>query len=109
MTTRLDGLIIALDSDVREDDAEALIAAISQLRGVCGVVRKPVDPEAWFARQRVRFELADAFAKMHEEILGGSLDEIHRAAVDRAIDDYLDSEKGMISAWARFYSPSETP
>lgn len=40
MTDRYAGFLVTLDHDTREDDAEAIMAAIRQLRGVLEV--KPV-------------------------------------------------------------------
>lgn len=37
MTDRYKGLMVAFDRDIREDDAEAILTAIRQLRGVAGV------------------------------------------------------------------------
>lgn len=37
MTTRYNALIVALEEDMREDDAQGLIDAIARLRGVIAV------------------------------------------------------------------------
>ena len=57
MTDRLNALTVVLDRDIRADDAEALIAAIRQLRRVLDVVPQVADPAAFVAEQRVRHEL----------------------------------------------------
>lgn len=58
MTDRHAGYIVALDHDIREDDAEATIAALKQIKGVLRV--KPVvsDSLAFIAAERMRVELA---------------------------------------------------
>lgn len=38
MTDRHSGYVVVLDKDVREDDAQPIIAAIKQIRGVADVV-----------------------------------------------------------------------
>ena len=52
MTTRFHALTVVLDRDIREDDAEALMLAIRQLRGVAGVAGVPVDICDYSARTR---------------------------------------------------------
>ena len=58
MTTRLIGVLVTFEADIREDDAEARIAAIQQIRGVLCVT--PVEADSLddrIAEQRVRREL----------------------------------------------------
>ena len=58
MTDRVSYLTIALEADTRTDDVEALVAAISQLRGVLSVRHGiPVDGNEWASRVRIRQEL----------------------------------------------------
>lgn len=52
MTTRIHALTVVLDDHIREDDAEALIAAILQLRGVFAVTTHVSDGEAYAARYK---------------------------------------------------------
>lgn len=56
MTTRLKALTVILDSDIREDDAESLIAAIRQLRGVGTVESVEASSTDYYARQRVALD-----------------------------------------------------
>ena len=51
MTDRYSSLTVVLERDIRDDDAEPLIAAIRQLRGVLRVVPKVADAGE-VARQR---------------------------------------------------------
>lgn len=60
MTIRLKGLMVAFGKDVREDDAEALIAAIRQLRGVLDVTPIEATGEDWIVRSRVHREFVDS-------------------------------------------------
>lgn len=58
MTNRFNALTVVLEHDIREDEAQALIAAIQQLRGVLGVSGNVADPMNFVAEQRVRQELS---------------------------------------------------
>ena len=55
---RYNFLTVALEQDIRSDDAEALIKAISLLRGVLKVQPNVTDGTAWVAEERARQDLA---------------------------------------------------
>lgn len=57
MTNRFHSLTVVLEKDIREDDAEALMAAISQLRGVLNVTGEVSTPETYMAVERARHEI----------------------------------------------------
>jgi hypothetical protein len=58
MTDRIRGFYVALEADIRIDDAEPLMEAVRQLRGVAAVKPDVSDDMTDFvARQRVRREL----------------------------------------------------
>lgn len=57
MADRFNSLTVALDHDIREDDAEALIAAIRQLRGVLAVTGNVVTSSDWVAESRAKEEM----------------------------------------------------
>jgi hypothetical protein len=57
MTDRFNTITVALEHDIRDDDAETLISAICQLKGVLSVSGNVSDSSAWCAEQRVRTEL----------------------------------------------------
>lgn len=57
MTDRLKGFTVALEKDIRDDDAEAIKQAILALRFVQAVKPIVADPSDWMARERVRREL----------------------------------------------------
>ena len=56
MTDRLHGFAVALENDIREDDAEATIAAIRQIRGVLSVTPIVTDIATHIARERLDAE-----------------------------------------------------
>lgn len=60
MTERYNALTVILENDIREDDAQALVAAIRQLRGVLNVTGEVCDSLASvIARERARRDLGD--------------------------------------------------
>lgn len=59
MTERLKGFVVALESDMREDDAEQLKQALALMRGVLKVEPIMANSNDWIVEQRVRTELGD--------------------------------------------------
>lgn len=59
MTDRHAGYVVTLAEDIREDDAETVISALSMVRGVVRVEPVVVDPELHIAQARVAVELRD--------------------------------------------------
>ena len=57
MTDRYNSLTVALERDIRDDDAENLVRAIRQLRGVLAVTGNISTPDAWIAGERAKNEL----------------------------------------------------
>lgn len=54
MTDRYNALVVVLEEDIREDDAEGLINAIRHLRGVLSVEGNVRSIESSVAEQRAR-------------------------------------------------------
>jgi hypothetical protein len=65
MTDRVRHLTVTLDEDTRVDDLEAIISAISFIRGVSSVERHVVQIEDHLAREAVRAEIRK---KLHDAI-----------------------------------------
>jgi len=67
MTTRLKGFTVALEQDIREDDAESIRNAILSLRHVQDV--KPIEAgaEDWINRQRIHHQVVEKLYKAMEE------------------------------------------
>lgn len=59
MTDRLNALTVVLETDIRDDDAETLIAAIRQLRGVLSVTGNVVEIGDHIAQERARRDLGE--------------------------------------------------
>lgn len=67
MTTRLKGLTVAFEKDIREDDAQRIIDAVAMLRGVLQV--GPIEVgDNWISEVRIRRDLeGKLFAVLREE------------------------------------------
>lgn len=59
MTTRLKGFHVALDMDIREDDAESIQQAIQALRHVAAVTPIEASSDDFFVRARYHNEIVD--------------------------------------------------
>jgi hypothetical protein len=57
MTDRLKGLVVTLEHDIREDDAESIMQAIRHLRGVEAVEPRKVDIDDQMNRTRIKHEI----------------------------------------------------
>ncbi len=63
MTDRHAGYVVALGEDIREDDAEAIMAAISMIKGVLSVQPVIADPMSAITHLQVR---RDILTKLYE-------------------------------------------
>ena len=61
MTDRFNALTVVLESDIREDDAQALMSAIRLLHGVIEVKGNVSDPLQLVCDARARRELGEKF------------------------------------------------
>lgn len=59
MTDRFNSVTVVLEKDIRDDDAEVLLAAIRQLRGVLSVTGNVSDLSTHVAQERARHELGE--------------------------------------------------
>ena len=57
MTDRYNALTVVLENDIRTDDAESLVKAIEQLRGVLSVTGVVSDINSYMAVERARHDL----------------------------------------------------
>ncbi len=70
MTDRHSGYVITLDHDIREDDAEQVIAALRLIRGVVDV--RPVvsdGVEQQIVESRVRVKIAEQVGNLWRDVL----------------------------------------
>ena len=69
MPTRFSGLQVTFKTNMRDDDAEALIDAIRQLRHVVDV--RPIVADSLSSESlQVRMELATRLSKLAQEMIG---------------------------------------
>lgn len=71
MTDRHAAYIVALDHDIREDDAEAVINALKMVKGVLSVMPLVADVQLHIAEQRARNELGAAVHRAVDTALNG--------------------------------------
>jgi hypothetical protein len=64
MTDRYNYIVVGLEKDLREDDSQALIRAISLFRGVLSVEPHVADADAWIAEERARRAMHDKLFKV---------------------------------------------
>lgn len=57
MTDRYSTLIVVLESDIRDDDAEGILSAIRLIRGVLTVSGNVADSGAYLAEERAKADL----------------------------------------------------
>jgi len=57
MTDRFYALTVALEKDIRSDDAESILEAIKMIKGVRNVKPLVANPDTWMAEERARHEL----------------------------------------------------
>jgi hypothetical protein len=67
MTDRFHSLVVVLEKDIREDDAQAIINAIQMVKGVLTVEGLVADPTSLMAYARARSDLQHKlFSTLHD-------------------------------------------
>lgn len=64
MTDRYNGLVVVLEQDIRDDDAEHIINAIKMLRGVLSVAGNVSDMASHIAQERADRQWRDRLHKL---------------------------------------------
>jgi len=72
MTDRYATLTVALDHDIRDDDAEHLVNAIKMMRGVADVSGHVNNMEVWTAHARIRREWGEKLHEVLKELMWGN-------------------------------------
>jgi len=57
MSDRINGLVVTLEEDYKDKDAEAIICAIGMIKGVISVSTNVVDYKDHINRQQIKMEL----------------------------------------------------
>lgn len=68
MTDRIKGFYVALEDDMRVDDAEHILDAVRQLRGVAAVQHSITEVDDWMNRAKVQNEMRDKIFKVLTEV-----------------------------------------
>ena len=68
MTDRYNALIVALDRDIREDDAEFIINAIRMIKGVSGVTGNVTDADTFSATIKVTSLVSEKLYQLIKEL-----------------------------------------
>lgn len=68
MTTRFHSFTVALEKDIREDDAESLINAISMMKGVLSVVGNETGSDSCIAEMRAKAKFRQALYDLAENL-----------------------------------------
>ncbi len=71
MTDRYNALVVALDRDIRDDDAEVIINAIKMIKGVQDVTGNTVDVDAYAAHSRVTSKVIDKLFETIKDLQSG--------------------------------------
>lgn len=64
MTDRYNSLTVALDRDIRSDDAEWIINAIKMIKGVADVTGNVVDSDSYSAEIRIKMEIMEKLSSI---------------------------------------------
>jgi hypothetical protein len=67
LSDRYNYLIVVLEKDLKDEDAQPLLEAIQCLRGVLSVTPNVNDPDDWMAQERVRAELSEKLWRVLRE------------------------------------------
>lgn len=59
MSDRINYIMVVLEEDKRDDDCEATLNAIRNIKGVLSAEPNIVDPDDWFAEERAKRELGE--------------------------------------------------
>lgn len=68
VSDRYKALTVVLDDDIRDDDAEAIIAAIRMVKRVAGVTPVETEPSDYLVRARFRREIAEKLQGIIKEL-----------------------------------------
>jgi len=58
MTDHINGYLVTLEKELRDDDAEATLTALRQIKGVLKVRPMVSEPSLYMARDQIRHELS---------------------------------------------------
>lgn len=71
MSDRINGFVVILDKDYKDEDIEATINAIEQIKGVVAVKPNIVTSNEHIAETRIKLEIVNKIYDFAQEILSG--------------------------------------
>lgn len=71
MSDRINGFIVVLDKDYKDEDIEPTITAIEQIKGVIAVKPNIVTTDDYIAKERTKIEIANKIYELAQQILNG--------------------------------------
>ena len=71
MSDRINGFVVILDKDYKDDDVEQTINAIKQIKGILEVKPNIVTAVERIAGERLKIEIANKICDFAREILSG--------------------------------------
>lgn len=71
MSDRINGFVVILDKNYKDEDIEATINAIEQIKGVVAVKPNIVTSDDHIAETRIKIEIVNKIYEFAQEILSG--------------------------------------
>ena len=71
MSNRINGFIVVLDKDYKDEDVEATISAIKQIKGVIAVKPNIVSANDHILREKIKFDICRKIENLAIEIYRG--------------------------------------
>ena len=71
MSDRINGFVVVLDKDYKDEDVEATIKAIEQIKGVVAVKPNIVTGNEHIATERTKLKIVNKLYDFAQEILSG--------------------------------------
>ena len=71
MSNRINGFIVVLDKDYKDEDVEATISAIKQIKGVIGVKPNIVTSNESISKYQTKIEIVNKIYDFAQQILEG--------------------------------------
>lgn len=71
MSDRINGFIVVLDKDYKDEDIESTINAIEQIKGVVSVKPNIVTSNEYIAAERTKIEIVNKIYDFAQQVLSG--------------------------------------
>lgn len=71
MSDRINGFVVILDNNYKDEEIEQTIKAIEQIKGVIAVKPNIVTTDDYIAKERTKIEIANKIYELAQQILNG--------------------------------------